>query len=62
MTKKEMVYEIISNTKLSGLSERDVKAIINKNSKSRITEVYNQFINDTEHALAYYWLLASATL
>lgn len=62
MTKKEMVYEIISNTKLCGLSEKDVQAIINKNSKSRITEVYNAFEGDKEHALAFYTLLAMATL
>lgn len=62
MTKKEMLYEIISNTKLSGLNERDVQAIISKTSKGRMEEVYSHFASDKENALFYYCLLAQSTL
>lgn len=62
MTKKEMVYEIISNTRICGLNERDVKQMVNKNSKDYIEKIYNEFKKDKEHALFYYGLIERVTL
>lgn len=62
MTKKEMMYEIISNTKLSGLNENNVSRTLAKLKKSRVEEVYNVFVNDKEHALFYYNILVCGTL
>ena len=59
MTKKEMLYDIISNTNLCGLNENDVQNIINKTHKSEMEKIYNSFVNDKEHALFYYWLIAN---
>ena len=62
MTKKEMMYEIISNTKLSGLNENNILRTLAKLKKSRVEEVYNVFVNDKEHALFYYNILVCNTL
>lgn len=57
MTKKEMVYEILSYTTYNGLSERKVLAKINRLKKERVELVYNQFVKDREHANFYYSIL-----
>ena len=62
MTKKEMLYNIISDTNLSGLNESDVAQIISKTKKPELERIYNAYINDTENALFYYWLLAGKCL
>lgn len=59
MTKKEMMNEIVSNTKLHSLSERYVNKVISKVDKERFNEVYDAFEKDKEHALFYYQILTS---
>lgn len=43
MTKKEMIYEMISNTNLSGINQREIDNMISKIKKSRVEEVYKFF-------------------
>lgn len=59
MTKREMVYEIISNTRLfkNGLNEYELNKDINKISKNRIENVYNEFLKDKDNAYFYYSIL-----
>lgn len=57
MTKKEMVYEIVSNTRLCGLNEYELNKDINKISKNRIESVYNEFLKDKDNAYFYYCIL-----
>ena len=54
MTKKEMVYEIIANTKIHSLNERDVLKRITEVKKSKIEEIHNAFLKDKEHAKFYF--------
>ena len=62
MTKAEMVYEIISNTTFSGINEKHAQRLVRRNSKQRIEEVYNAFVEDKGNANAYYWLLTIPTM
>jgi len=57
MTKKEMVYEIISHTNICGMSQRKADALIAKLKKARVEEVYEAFLKDKEHAYFYYSVL-----
>lgn len=57
MTKKEMVYDIVSYTHFCNLNERDVENVIRKARKERVEEVYNKFLNDKDHAAFYYSVL-----
>lgn len=50
MTKKEMVYEMISYTKFKGLNQTEIDKIISKTSKKRIKEVYSFFTNNRDKA------------
>lgn len=54
MTKKEMTYEILSHTTLSGVNERGLIAAINKIKKTDIERIYNAFVEDKEHANFYF--------
>ena len=55
MTKKEMIYEIISNTKIHSINENDVLRVIKASKKEKVTEIYNAFLKDKEHANFYYY-------
>lgn len=57
MTKKEMVYEIISNTNYIGLNQSDVDKKINKVDKAYIERAYNCFLNEPENANAITMLI-----
>lgn len=57
MTKKEMVYEIISYTNLVGLNQTELDKDINRIKKARIESIYNEFVKDREHAYFYYSIL-----
>lgn len=57
MTKKDMMYEIISHTRLNSVSERQINSKLAKISKARVEEVYKAFTKDQEHALFYYSIL-----
>lgn len=50
LTKKEMVYQILSNTKWSGVDERYINRIINVNTKKRVEEVYRFFLENPTKA------------
>ena len=52
MTKKEMAYEIISNTNFAGMNEKKVNAKINRTSKERVEQVYKVYKQNptTKHA------------
>lgn len=62
MTKKEMVYEIVANTRMSNVSQRQLDSTINKLKKDWVEKVYNQFVNDKEKAYFYYSVMIAQTL
>lgn len=54
MTKKEMVYEILSNTNLSGINERELNKNILKIKKSTIEDIYELFKQNPDKANFYF--------
>lgn len=56
MTKKEMVYEMLNNTKISNVNERELINRINRTKRERIEMVYNEFLKDKEHARFYFYV------
>lgn len=57
MTKKDMVYEIISNTDFIGLDQTYVDKKINKLDKAYIERAYNCFLENPENAKGITMLL-----
>lgn len=64
MTKREMVYEIAKATNTTsgklaraGKPVHDLDRIVKNHSTERITEVYEKFLADKEHALFYFNIL-----
>ena len=53
MTKKDMIYEILSETKLHGLDEKTVNNEIKKHRLEDVERLYKAFTNDRQHALFY---------
>ena len=50
MTKKEMVYNIISSTTYTGLNQSEVDRKINKTDKAYIERAYQCFLQNPENA------------
>lgn len=57
MTKKEMVYEILSNTNLSAINERELNKNILKIKKSTIEDIYKLFKQNPDKANFYFLYL-----
>ena len=43
MTKKEMIYEMVSNTNWSNVNQNEVDKLVAKSKKVRVEEVYKFF-------------------
>lgn len=54
MTKKEMVYEILSNTNLTGINEKELNKSILKIKKSTIEDIYKLFKENPNKANFYF--------
>ena len=54
MTKKAMVYEILSNTNLSGINEIQLNKEILKMKKSNIEYIYKLFKENPDKANFYF--------